>query len=60
MAEQLVLLSDTTPPSWKIDQQTKEIGRDGVARARAILSSTMHQRGSAQNNDNQSGDSHAA
>jgi hypothetical protein len=58
MAEQLVLLSDTTPPSWKIDQQTKEIGRDGVARARAILSSTVQPR--VADNSNQHNDCHAA
>lgn len=42
MAEQLVLLPDRTTPNWKIDDQTKQIGRDGVARARAILSGMPH------------------
>jgi hypothetical protein len=39
MVQQLVLLSDRGTPSWKIDDQTKQVGRNGVACARAILSS---------------------
>jgi hypothetical protein len=36
MATQLLLL-DTTSPSWKLDRQTVEIGRKGVAQARETL-----------------------
>ena len=32
---QLYLVSD--PPSWKLDDQTKELGRKGLAQARAAL-----------------------
>ena len=36
MATQLVLL-DSPPPSWKLDRRTREVGRRGVAEARAAL-----------------------
>jgi hypothetical protein len=36
MATQLLLL-DTSSPSWKLDRQTREIGRRGVAEAREAL-----------------------
>jgi hypothetical protein len=36
MATQLVLL-DTTSPEWKLDRETREIGRRGLAEARAAL-----------------------
>jgi len=36
MATQLVLL-DTTSPVWKLDPETREIGRRGVAEAREAL-----------------------
>jgi hypothetical protein len=36
MAKQLPLL-ETTSPSWKLDRRTREIGRRGVAEARAAL-----------------------
>ena len=36
MATQLLLL-DTSTPSWKLDRQTREIGRRGVAEAREAL-----------------------
>ena len=35
MARQLALLD--TPPEWHIDDQTREVGRAGLARARAAL-----------------------
>ena len=35
MARQLALLD--TPPEWHIDDQTREVGREGLARARAAL-----------------------
>ena len=36
MATQLLLI-DTSTPSWKLDRQTREIGRRGVAEAREAL-----------------------
>jgi hypothetical protein len=38
MARQLVLLE--TPVDWRLDERTREIGRRGVASARAVLQST--------------------
>ena len=35
MARQLTLLD--TPPSWRLDEATKEAGRKGIAEARARL-----------------------
>ena len=35
MARQLALLD--TPPDWKIDERTRELGLAGIARARAAL-----------------------
>ena len=35
MARQLTLLD--TPPSWRLDEATKEAGRMGIAEARARL-----------------------
>ena len=40
MARQLALLD--TPPVWKIDDQTREVGRAGLARARAALAAAAH------------------
>jgi hypothetical protein len=36
MATQLLLI-DTSSTSWKLDRQTREIGRRGVAEAREVL-----------------------
>jgi hypothetical protein len=36
MATQLLLL-ESTSPNWKLDRRTREIGRRGVAEARAAL-----------------------
>jgi len=36
MATQLVLL-EATSPNWKLDRETREIGRRGVAEAREAL-----------------------
>ncbi|MCY4036188.1 MAG: hypothetical protein OXF64_01875 [bacterium] len=41
MKQQLALLE--APPDWRIDERTKEIGRRGLAQARAAL----HARGPA-------------
>ena len=35
MKQQLALLE--APPDWRIDERTKEIGRRGLAQARAAL-----------------------
>ncbi|WP_420638750.1 hypothetical protein [Candidatus Poriferisocius sp.] len=35
MKQQLTLLE--TPPDWRIDERTIEIGRRGLAQARAVL-----------------------
>lgn len=35
MERQLTLI--TTNPSWRLDEETKEIGRRGIARVRAVL-----------------------
>lgn len=35
MKQQLTLLE--APPDWRIDERTKEIGRRGLAQARAAL-----------------------
>jgi hypothetical protein len=36
MREQLVLLDDTAPP-WRLDEQTRQVGRRGVELARRAL-----------------------
>jgi len=38
MTAQLILI-DTDEPSWKIPEATREIGRKGLAEARAVLRS---------------------
>jgi hypothetical protein len=45
MARQLALLD--SPPEWHIDDQTREVGREGLARARAALAAA-HQPDEAQ------------
>jgi hypothetical protein len=39
MARQLTLLD--SPPSWRIDEATREVGRRGVAEARATLQAAI-------------------
>lgn len=39
MARQLTLLD--TPPAWRIDEATREVGRRGVAAARASLQAAL-------------------
>jgi hypothetical protein len=39
MARQLTLLD--TPPAWRIDETTREVGRRGVAAARASLQAAI-------------------
>jgi hypothetical protein len=39
MARQLTLLD--SPPAWRIDEATREVGRRGVAEARASLQAAM-------------------
>ena len=36
MSAQLVLI-DERPDNWKLDEQTREVGRKGLAQARAAL-----------------------
>jgi hypothetical protein len=33
-----------TPRSWRLDKHTREVGREGVARARAALRAGRHSR----------------
>jgi hypothetical protein len=46
MARQLTLLD--TPPAWQIDDATREVGRRGVAEARAELEAAIAARRSAE------------
>lgn len=39
MARQLTLLE--TPPTWRIDESTREVGRRGIAEARAALQTAL-------------------
>lgn len=39
MARQLTLLD--TPPTWRIDEATREAGRRGIAEARATLRAAL-------------------
>ncbi len=39
MARQLTLLD--TPPKWRIDEATREVGRRGIAEARASLQAAI-------------------
>jgi len=38
--EQLELMVERSAVSWKIDPETREIGRQGLANARAVLQAT--------------------
>jgi hypothetical protein len=40
MERQLVLL-DENPPEWRIDDETRAIGRAGIAEARAALQEAL-------------------
>lgn len=42
MEEQLTLIEQSKP--WRLDDRTVEIGRQGLARARAALQSAVRQR----------------
>ena len=46
MARQLTLLD--SPPAWRIDEATREVGRRGVAEARATLQAAIAARRSAE------------
>ncbi len=37
MTENAQLTLIDTPRSWKLDERTREVGREGIARARAAL-----------------------
>jgi hypothetical protein len=43
MARQLVLLENTAEPTadWRLDDTTKEVGRRGLAEARAALADAL-------------------
>ena len=47
MERQLVLL-DENPPEWRIDDETRAIGRAGIAEARQALQAALQRAGSAQ------------
>jgi hypothetical protein len=44
MTENAQLTLIDTPRSWKLDQRTREVGREGIARARAALREGLHDR----------------
>lgn len=44
MAKQLSLLAPERQNDWQLDEHTREIGRLGVARAKAVLASCQHPR----------------
>jgi hypothetical protein len=44
MTENAQLTLIDTPRSWKLDERTREVGREGVARARAALRAGLHTR----------------
>jgi hypothetical protein len=46
MARQLTLLD--TPPTWRIDEATREAGRRGIAEARASLQAAIAARRSTE------------
>ncbi len=54
MKLQLTLLE--APPDWRIDERTKEIGRRGLARARAVLQSHSPSDGGVPGDDRQRAD----
>ena len=43
--KQLVLVD--TPRTWRLDERTRELGREGIARARAALRDGLRQRPTA-------------
>ena len=44
MTENAQLKLIDTPRSWKLDERTREVGREGVARARDALRAGLHTR----------------
>jgi hypothetical protein len=44
MTENAQLTLIDTPRSWKLDQHTRDVGREGIARARAALRAGAHAR----------------
>jgi hypothetical protein len=44
MTENAQLTLIDTPRSWKLDERTRKVGREGVARARAALRAGLHTR----------------
>ena len=44
MTENAQLTLIDTPRSWKLDERTRELGREGIARARAALRAGLRAR----------------
>jgi hypothetical protein len=44
MSEQLHLI-DPSEVSWRLDERTKAVGRQGIAKARAVLAAARVRRG---------------
>ena len=44
MTENAQLTLIDTPRSWRLDERTREVGREGIARARAALQAGLHTR----------------
>ena len=42
MPENAQLTLIDTPRSWKLDEHTREVGREGIAQARAALRAGVH------------------
>lgn len=57
MGRQLTLLE--TPPSWRLDERTREVGRRGVAEARAALRAALAADGHRAGDDDHRGQSAA-
>jgi hypothetical protein len=47
MAQPQLALVETEVSSWRLDERTKEVGRRGVAQARAALSAAIRRREAA-------------
>jgi hypothetical protein len=58
MTTQLILIDESTPV-WRLDDHTKELGRQGVATAREILRRARNEAASA-NQDTTHEHAHAA
>jgi hypothetical protein len=59
MTEQLHLI-DSADVSWRLDEQTKRVGRRGLAQARAALAAARQPRGATANQQHREDRQHAA